>query len=184
MVCLLLYGCSSPEKTAAPRAPLEPKITQLYAPETIVGAGDAAKICYGVENARSVWISPPMQELSAALARCIEVQPKARTTYTLTVEGADGKRVSQEITIGVGAPRVKIVNVDISSVDIRRGETVSICYTVANARHVTIAPPGFRGGSSSKGCATHRPTRATTYVVTATGADGDQDQEQVTVKVR
>src|SRR6478672_11849430 len=86
----LLNGCAGPEKPVA-QAPPEPVITQLYAPEPTLAAGETGKICYGVENAKAVWLSPPMQELSAALARCVEVNPVAKTTYTLTVEGAGGK---------------------------------------------------------------------------------------------
>ena len=181
--CALLAGCAGPEKPV-PKAPLEPKITQLYAPQPSVAAGETAKICYGVENAKSVWIAPPTRELSAALARCIEVEPKAKTTYTLTVEGAEGKRVSQDITIGVGGARPKLVNVNISALEVKAGDTVTVCYTAENARSVTIDPPGYHGGASAKGCAAHKPLKTTTYVVTVTGVDGDKDQEQVTVKVR
>jgi len=181
--CVVLAGCAGAEKPV-PMAPLEPKITQLYAPQPSVPAGEAAKICYGVENAKTVWISPPMKELSVALARCIEVEPKTKTTYTLTVEGSEGKRVSQDITIGVGGARAKLVNVNISAVEVKAGEKVTVCYTAANAQSVSIDPPGFRGGAAAKGCATHQPTKTTTYVVSVTGVDGDRDQEQVTVKVR
>src|ERR1700704_393989 len=87
----LMGGCSEPAKPVAQpvaQGPAEPVITQLYAPEPVIAAGETGKICYGVENAKSVWISPPMKELSVAVARCIEVTPPAHTTYTLTVEGA------------------------------------------------------------------------------------------------
>ena len=182
--CVLLASCAEPVKPVPKAAPLEPKITQLYAPQPSVPAGEAAKICYGVENAKTVWIAPPTKELSVAVARCIEVEPKTKTTYTLTAEGAEGKRVSQDITIGVGGARVKLANVNISALEVKAGETVTICYAAENARTVTIDPPGFRGGSKPKGCATHQPTKTTTYTVAVIGADGDRDQEQVTVKVR
>jgi hypothetical protein len=181
--CVLLAACANSEKPL-PKAALEPKITQLYAPQPTIAAGELAKICYGVENAKSVWIAPPTKELSAALARCIEVEPKTKTTYTLTVEGAEGKRVSQDVTIAVGGARAKLANVNISAVEVKPGDTVTICYTAENARSVTIEPSGYRGGSSAKGCAAHKPLKTTTYVVTVNGADGDRDQEQVTVKVR
>jgi hypothetical protein len=184
LVCAAMCACSSAPPAAAPKVEVIPKITQLYAPQPAVGAGETARICYGVENARAVWITPPMRELSAALTRCIEVEPARTTTYTLTAEGGDGKRVSQDVTITIGAPRVSIVNVNVSAVDVRPGETVSICYTVANARRVTIEPPGFHGGASPRGCAAHQPAKTTTYVVTAIGADGERDKEEVTVRVR
>ena len=177
-----LAGCSTaPKEASAPRPALEPKITQLYSPNPTAPSGDAAKICYGVENAKSVWISPPQQELSVALARCIEVTPQKRTTYTLTAEGGDGKRVSQDITIGVGP---KIVNVNISAVEVKPGEQVTICYTVEHAASVSIDPPGYHGGAERKGCATHRPMKSTTYVVLARSPEGETDEEKVTVNVR
>jgi hypothetical protein len=187
IAAIALAACGSAPQSApssAPKASLEPKITQLYAPAPTVAAGETAKICYGVENAKTVVLSPPTQELSAALARCVEVEPKATTTYTLSVEGGAGKRVSQDITIAVGAARAKILNVNISALEVKRGDTVSVCYTVSGARGVTVDPPGYRGGSANKGCATHQPVRDTTYTVAVTGANGDRDQEQVTVKVR
>jgi len=183
-VAALLSACSAPEKPVVKQPPAEPVITQLYAPEPTIAAGETAKICYGVENATSVWISPPMHELSAAVARCVEVNPTAKTTYTLIVEGAGGKRVTRDIDIGIGAAKAKIVNVNISAVDVKAGDTVSICYTVANARAVTIDPPGYKGGAATKGCTTDQPRKPTTYVVTAIGAGGNRDEERVTVKVR
>src|SRR5262245_42068373 len=134
---LLLTSCSSSPPPPSRAAKAAPRITQLYSPEGSIAVGEKAKICYGVENARTVWISPPRQELSAALARCIEVAPAVKTTYTLTAEGEDGKQVSQDVSIGIGAAKVKIVNVNISSVHVKPGEPVTICYTVANARSVT-----------------------------------------------
>jgi hypothetical protein len=181
---VMLTGCSSEKPQPAPKAQLPPAITQLYAPQPSIASGEAAKICYGVENAKSVWISPPLHELSAALARCIEVEPKENTTYALTVEGADGQRVSQEIMIFVGAAKAKIINVNISAAEVKAGETVSVCYQVEHVRSVTINPPGYHGGPDPRGCVTHQPLKTTTYVIAATGAEGDRDQEQVTVKVR
>ncbi len=180
----LLSGCGTPPPAPAPKAGTLPRITQLYAPQPAIGRGETAMVCYGTENARSVWITPPMRELSAALARCIEVEPAHTTTYTLSAEGGDGRRVSQDVTITVGAPRVSIVNVQVSSVEVRPGEAVSVCYTVANARSVSVEPPGFRGGANPRGCVAHLPAKTTTYVVTATGMDGETDREQVTVRVR
>jgi hypothetical protein len=178
----LLNGCSGPQKPVA-QASTGPIITQLYAPEPIP-AGETGKICYGVENAKAVWISPPTQELSVAVARCIEVAPAGKTIYTLTVEGAGSKRVTQEITVGGSAAKARIVNVNISSDNVKAGERVIICYTVANARSVTIEPGGFRGGPEPKGCTNDLPRKSTTYTVTAIGADGNRDEERATVKVR
>jgi hypothetical protein len=187
----ILAACGSADRKSpgsAPTAATEPKITQFYARNPAISTGETALICYGVENAKSVWIEPggggSRQELSPALSRCVEMQPTGRTTYTLTAEGTDGKQVKQDVTIGVGPPKVKILNVNVSSVEVSPGDTVTVCYTTANAQAVTIDPPGYKGGAAAKGCATHRPARTTTYKIAASGAAGDRDEESVTVRVR
>ena len=75
------------------------QITQFYTTSGQVAKGEKALVCYGVENASSVWMEPPRQELSAALARCVEVFPEVDTTYKLTAQGADGKPVTRELKV-------------------------------------------------------------------------------------
>jgi hypothetical protein len=166
------------------QAPPAVKITQFYATNPKPAKGEQELLCYGVENAKSVWLTPPRQELSAALSRCVEVKPEAATTYTLTAEGAGGDQVSQQVTVSVGAARVHIVEVRVSALSVLRGDPVSICYKVRNAASVRISPAGFEGGSRPEGCTIQHPVKTTTYVVTATGAGGDTDHEQVTVRIR
>lgn len=160
------------------------KITQFYTNRPQVSRGETALVCYGVENATAVWLEPPRHELSAAVARCVDVSPVADTTYKLTVEGADGHPVTGELQITVGAPRVKIVNVNVSAAEVKAGDLVSVCYTVEHARAVTIDPIRFRGGSTGKGCATDQPRKSTTYTISAIGVGGEKDEERVTVHVK
>ena len=110
------------------------RITQFYTTSAQVARGEKALVCYGVENAKTVWMEPPRQELSAALSRCVEVFPTADTTYKLTAEGPDGKHVTRELKVAVGAPRAKIVNVNVSALEVKAGELVSVCYTVEHAQ--------------------------------------------------
>ena len=186
----MLTGCSNPEQRAVAPSPPAPssadaaRITQFYTTKALVSRGDTALVCYGVENATAVWLEPPRQELSAALARCVEISPLVDTTYKLTAEGTDGKTVTAELKVSVGAARARIVNVTVSALEVKARDLVSICYTVENARAVTIDPIGFRGGSAPKGCATDQPRKSTTYTVSAVGAGGDKDRERVTVKVK
>jgi hypothetical protein len=189
-----LAGCSSPEKpavvpaaasTVAPAAaPESARITQFYSTLAQVGRGEKALVCYGVENATAVWLEPPRHELSVAQARCVEVSPRADTTYKLTVQGADGKTVTRELKVKVAAARARLVNVTVSALEVRAGELVSLCYTVENARAVTVDPIGFRAGSAGKGCAKDQPGKSTTYTVSAVGAGGEKDEQRVTVQVK
>ena len=184
LLLLAIAGCSrkaEDKKTAGVSAPV--KITQFYATVPKMEPGEKELLCYGVENATAVWLSPPRQQLIAALSRCIEVTPSATTEYRLTAEGASGDSVSQELTVTMGAPRAKILEVRVNTLTAKRGDTVSICFKVANTKSVSIDPIGFKA-RGAPGCATHQPKQTTTYVVTATGAGGENDQEKVTIKVQ
>src|ERR1035441_2998172 len=149
----MLTGCSSPERRAEAPAGAGPpgpppadaaRITQFYTTKALVSRGDTALVCYGVENATTVWLEPPRQELSAALARCVEGSPVADTTDKLTGEGADGK---------TGTGGVKTWRWKGSRLGVRGGAVVSVCYRVETAGAVTIDPIAFRGGSARQGCA-------------------------------
>lgn len=185
----LLPGCSSPNppaKTAsAPARQNDPvRITQFYATAPNLASGEQELLCYGVANARNVWLSPPRQELSAALSRCVEVKPAETTKYTLTAQGDSGAPVTSELTVTLGPPHVKIVEVTVSSLTVKAGDAVSLCYKVQFARSVAISPIGFHAGASNHGCTMVQPKTTTTYVVSAVGPAGDKDEQPVTVKVQ
>jgi hypothetical protein len=179
-------GCSRPAKPkrTLTQAVDSVRIVQFYATAPKLARGEQELICYGVENAKSVWLSPPQQQLSAALSRCVEAKPETTTTYTLTAEGPDGKQTTRDLTVTVGAPRARILEVRVSTLEAHPGDEVSICYRVENVDSVRIDPIHFQAGARGNGCTTDSPKQTTTYVVTATGAGGDQDHERVTIKVR
>ena len=183
---IMLTRCGGSEKKATGPAAAreEARITQLYTTSAQVARGERALVCYGVENATTVWIEPPRQELSAALSRCVEVFPTADTTYRLTAEGPDRKAVTRELKVTVGSPRAKIVNVNVSALEVKAGDLVNLCYTVEHAKAVTIEPIGFRGGNRDKGCVSDQPRKSREYTISALGADGDKDEERVTVRVK
>ena len=80
------------------------KILQFYARDGVLYEGKSTVICYGVVNAKSVTIDPPIQGgVYAALNRCVEVAPKRDTKYVLTAEDEHGKAASASFTIRVQA---------------------------------------------------------------------------------
>jgi len=78
----------------------ELSIQMLYAPAEI-RRGETAQVCYGVANAKSVTLTPQSNPVWPSHNLCVDVKPAKTTTYTLTATGADGKSVSQEITVAV-----------------------------------------------------------------------------------
>src|SRR5581483_3648728 len=120
VACSFQMACSGPTKAptasqpASENRPDPPRITQLYATAPRLAAGDKELICFGVTNAKRVSPSPPPQELSAALSRCVDVDPKETTTYTLTAEGDGGPPATSQVTVTVGAPHAKIIEVQVS----------------------------------------------------------------------
>jgi hypothetical protein len=176
-----LVSCSREPVKPAPAAAAV-HILNFYATAPRLPRGEKELLCYGVENAKTVWLEPPRQELSAALSRCVEVEPNETTTYTLTAQDAAGKQATQQVTVTVGWAKAKIVEVQVSSMEIAKGDPVSICWKVQNAR-VKVTPL-IAPKPAMPNCVVDVPGKTTTYTVTATGADGDEDQEKVTVRVK
>jgi hypothetical protein len=103
-----LWGLSKARETDA-RAWLRPvgaapgpvRIIQFYASTGLVAAGEKALLCYGVENARSIRISPHLGGIYPAFSRCLEIVPEHTTHYTLLAEGFDGRVTSRSFTVAV-----------------------------------------------------------------------------------
>jgi hypothetical protein len=77
------------------------RILQFYASAGAVLPGERALICYGVENARTVRISPWMDRVTPSFKRCLEVFPEHTTHYTILAEGYDGRVVTRSLTLPV-----------------------------------------------------------------------------------
>jgi hypothetical protein len=189
-VGLVLAGCSSPApKTPAKNAQAavpQVSVTQFYPTATRIGKGERVELCYGVDNASTVTLQPPVEKVWPALVRCFEVRPAVTTRYTLTATDSEGRSASKSATIEVGPAKPAgphIVEVTINKIDIARGEPVVVCYNVKNAISVKITPGEAIRASAERGCVTDKPAATTTYQVVATGEGGQTDSERVTVKV-
>lgn len=78
------------------------EIMNFYAAPGAIHRGDSTEICYGVSNAKSVEIAPKLPEGTwPSLNRCIAVEPKKTTTYTLTALDAKGQKKSATLTVEV-----------------------------------------------------------------------------------
>ncbi len=77
------------------------RIIQFYASVGMLFAGQKALLCYGVENARSVRISPTISGVYPSANHCLEIGPEKTTHYTLLAEGYDGRVAIQSFTLAV-----------------------------------------------------------------------------------
>lgn len=67
---------------------------------------------------------------------------------------------------------------------VHRGETVQLCYGVANAKVVTLAPQDNPVWPSYSRCVDVKPTKTTTYTLTAQDAAGHSVTQTLEIKVR
>lgn len=64
--------------------------------------GDTAKLCYGVVNATTLKIEPAVgEEVKPTSRHCVDISPKATTTYTITGVNAKGESKSASLTVNV-----------------------------------------------------------------------------------
>ncbi len=71
------------------------------ADKAVVRLGEVAHICYGIVDAKTVKIDPPVEQLKPSYLHCFDVKPKQTTTYTITAADAAGHTASQQLTIQV-----------------------------------------------------------------------------------
>jgi len=83
----------------SPRGPV--RILRFYATTGSIALGDRAQLCYGVENAKSVRISPSIVPVAPAVNRCLEIVPDHTTHYTILAEGFDGHIATRFVTLVV-----------------------------------------------------------------------------------
>jgi hypothetical protein len=197
---LLLAGCgqapptprSNTEVSKTAAAPV--KILRFYAGSSQVGRGESLKLCYGVENAGSVRIEPPVEQLKPRYNRCIDVTPERTTTYRLVAEGLDGGTASESVTVEVVAasqarPAVAestrlFTTIFMSAAEVKSGQSATLCYGAPEAASVSIEPAVQELKPGNRFCFMVTPSQTTTYVLTAQSKDGRRETERLTVKVR
>ena len=79
------------------------RILKFYASAGTSLPGERAMLCYGVENAKSVRISPMLRGVYPSPNHCLEIVPQHTTHYTLLAEGYDGTVDARSLTLPVQA---------------------------------------------------------------------------------
>jgi len=164
------------------------RILQFYARDGQLIEGRTTVLCYGVLNAKSVRIEPPVEGISPSLNRCVEISPAHETKYTLTADGNDGKTVTASFTLPVVPdtemlPRIKTFAIERRGTDQGRQFFV-LAFTVENAETVDIDPPVLPTlHKSPLGRFTVAPDKTTTYTLIVTGKHGHKAKQQLKVVV-
>ena len=167
----------------------ELKILQFYVRDASIVEGGKTVLCYGVVNAKSVRLDPPVADVYPAVNRCVEAAPGRDTRYTLTAEGADGRTVSETLLLGVrpdeaALPRITAFRIDRRERDYAGKWIFSLSYAIENPEEVSIDPPVFPTLHRSPiGSFYVAPARTTTYTLTVTGRYGHRTSRQLTVEV-
>jgi hypothetical protein len=164
------------------------KIVQFYSREGTLFEGSTTVLCYGVANARSVRIEPPVEGVSVSISRCVELAPEQDTRYTLIAEGNDGHVVSESFVLKVRPDPdtlPKITSFRITKHEIDRGRHIfSLAFSQRNGELVDIDPPTFPTlHGAPNGTFYVSPGKTTTYTLTVTGKKGRQVRRQLTVDV-
>jgi len=164
------------------------KIVQFYSREGTLFEGSSTVLCYGLANARSVRIEPPVEGVSVSINNCVEVAPERDTRYTLTAEGNDGHVVSESFVLKVRPDPdtlPKITSFRITKHEIDHGRHIfSLAFSQRNGELVDIDPPAFPTlHGAPNGSFYVSPGKTTTYTLTVTGKKSRQVRRQLTVEV-
>jgi hypothetical protein len=99
-------------------------------------------------------------------------------------ERSEKQREQDRVTLEqLGGKELAIQNFYAMPGAIRRGQTVQLCYGVANAKTVKLEPQSNPVWPSYSRCVDVTPTKTTTYTLTVADASGNTKTQTLEVKV-
>jgi hypothetical protein len=108
-----------------------------------------------------------------------------QTTHQLEERAAAEKRALDQKTFeGMGGERFEILSFYASPGVVKRGDATTLCYSVSNAKSVTLEPQSNPVWPSFSRCVNVTPAKTTTYTLTATDASGHTKSSELVVEVR
>lgn len=146
-----------------------PRILQFAALPASVAPGQSTRLCWQVDNATEVSISPTVGAGLAA-SDCATVTPSETTNYTLTARNAAGQ-ITATALVTAGAGQVRILSFNASpSFSSMAGGPVTLQWTTEGATSVTLTGVDVPTGTLDvNGSFVVRPVSNTTYTLTAYG---------------
>lgn len=98
---------------------------------------------------------------------------------------AEKQRAEDRATVDqMGGKELAIQTFYASPGEIRRGQSVQLCYDVANAKTVKLEPQANAVWPSYSRCVNDSPAKTTTYTLTIADAAGNAKSQTLTVQVR
>ncbi len=107
-------------------------------------------------------------------------EQKAAEEKLTEQQAADVRKTAE----AYGGNELKILTFYATAGPIHRGETTQLCYSVANAKSLTIEPDIHEAPPSYSNCVKVTPKKDTKYTLTATGANGKTEALELTIPVR
>jgi hypothetical protein len=107
-----------------------------------------------------------------------DIEKRAKEERTQKQQEQDRLALEQ-----LGGKGLAIQNFYASAGEIRRGETVQLCYGVANAKTVKLEPQPNPVWPSYSRCVEVTPTKSTTYTLTIADAAGNTRTQSLEVKI-
>jgi len=110
---------------------------------------------------------------------------RAHEDKVLEQRAADQRRAQDAQAVeSMGGNRFEILAFYANPGAVSRGESADLCYSVSNAKSVTLEPQPHPVWPSYERCVSVSPRKTTTYTLTATDASGHTKSATITVEVQ
>ncbi len=147
------------------------RILMFYSAEAAPEMGKPATVCYGVTNAESVKLDPPLAEVAPSISNCVEVTVHQPRMLTLTATGKEGEQAVASFKLGSPGRRPAFTFLQLSTLTPRRGDPVTLCYGTYAAEKVRLLPGGPPLKPGRRECVEWHPD-APRYRLVAESRDG------------
>jgi len=156
-------------------------ISNFTANPTSITSGNASTLTWSTTDCTSVTISNLGYGVPVSGSQAI--YPTVTTNYLLTAYGATGQPQTRQATVTVNpvVNNCSISNFTANPTSVTSGNGSTLSWDTANCTNVTISNLGYSVPVS--GSQVVYPTVTTTYILTATGTNGQTQTRQATVYV-
>ena len=171
---------ASASTTVTTTAAVNAQVATFNANPATIQSGQSSTLNWTLNNATSATISPGVGAVDPRTGS-VSVSPTQTTTYTLTANGASGSTTAQvTVTVTNQAGNPQIVRFEGSPLNIQPGQQSTLSWTTTGASAVSISGIGT---VAPNGSTTVTPAQTTTYILTASTADGKSVTAPITITV-